>query len=218
MPGDLAVMVGALPFRPGAHTNFVKLHSVGAVRRVSSPRRAASLIARVADRASCSPSRWRLDGQTLQSSRLAGIIRRMRIGINALFLQKPIVGGWPVTCTTCSKGWTPTTAATSTSCSAHAFGKAYQVSFPQIAVGSRFGTSRCWTKMARLGENVEKLWWEQMGLVQAADAREDRPAALPVFRGAADPDLPDRRHDPRRDPAGAARVQVARGRAGSTPA
>ena len=33
MPGDLAVVVGALPFRPGAHTNFVKLHTVGAVRR-----------------------------------------------------------------------------------------------------------------------------------------------------------------------------------------
>jgi pyruvate kinase len=33
MPGDLAVVVGALPFRPGAHTNFVKLHSVGAGRR-----------------------------------------------------------------------------------------------------------------------------------------------------------------------------------------
>jgi pyruvate kinase len=33
VPGDLTIMVGALPFRPGAHTNFVKLHSVGAVRR-----------------------------------------------------------------------------------------------------------------------------------------------------------------------------------------
>jgi pyruvate kinase len=33
VPGDLAVVVGALPFRPGAHTNFVKLHSIGAVRR-----------------------------------------------------------------------------------------------------------------------------------------------------------------------------------------
>lgn len=33
MPGDLAIIVGALPFRPGAHTNFVKLHSIGAVRR-----------------------------------------------------------------------------------------------------------------------------------------------------------------------------------------
>jgi pyruvate kinase len=32
-PGDLAVIVGALPFRPGARTNFVKLHSVGAGRR-----------------------------------------------------------------------------------------------------------------------------------------------------------------------------------------
>jgi pyruvate kinase len=33
VPGDLAVVVGAQPFRPGAHTNFVKLHSVGASRR-----------------------------------------------------------------------------------------------------------------------------------------------------------------------------------------
>jgi pyruvate kinase len=33
VPGDLAVVVGALPFRPGAHTNFVKLHAVGAARR-----------------------------------------------------------------------------------------------------------------------------------------------------------------------------------------
>ena len=33
VPGDLAVVVGALPFRPGAHTNFVKLHSIGVARR-----------------------------------------------------------------------------------------------------------------------------------------------------------------------------------------
>ncbi len=33
----VAVVVGALPFRPGAHTNFVKLHSVGASRRCSEP-------------------------------------------------------------------------------------------------------------------------------------------------------------------------------------
>jgi pyruvate kinase len=33
VPGDHAVIVGALPFRPGAHTNFVKLHSIGAARR-----------------------------------------------------------------------------------------------------------------------------------------------------------------------------------------
>ena len=33
VPGDLAVIVGALPFRPGAHTNFVKLHGIGAGRR-----------------------------------------------------------------------------------------------------------------------------------------------------------------------------------------
>jgi pyruvate kinase len=33
VPGDLAIMVGALPFRPGAHTNFVKLHGIGAARR-----------------------------------------------------------------------------------------------------------------------------------------------------------------------------------------
>ena len=32
-PGDHVVIVGALPFRPGAHTNFVKLHSIGAARR-----------------------------------------------------------------------------------------------------------------------------------------------------------------------------------------
>ena len=29
-PGDLIVVVGALPFRRGVHTNFVKLHTVGA--------------------------------------------------------------------------------------------------------------------------------------------------------------------------------------------
>jgi pyruvate kinase len=33
MPGDLLVMVGSLPFRPGAHTNFVKLHAVPGSRR-----------------------------------------------------------------------------------------------------------------------------------------------------------------------------------------
>jgi pyruvate kinase len=33
VPGDQLVVVGALPFRPGAHTNFVKLHGVGSGRR-----------------------------------------------------------------------------------------------------------------------------------------------------------------------------------------
>jgi hypothetical protein len=33
VPGEQVVIVGALPFRPGAHTNFVKLHSIGAARR-----------------------------------------------------------------------------------------------------------------------------------------------------------------------------------------
>jgi pyruvate kinase len=33
VPGDHVVVVGALPFRPGARTNFVKVHSVGAARR-----------------------------------------------------------------------------------------------------------------------------------------------------------------------------------------
>ena len=33
VPGDHVVVVGALPFRPGAHTNFVKVHSIGAARR-----------------------------------------------------------------------------------------------------------------------------------------------------------------------------------------
>ncbi|MGE3271543.1 MAG: pyruvate kinase [Chloroflexota bacterium] len=33
VPGDLVVIAGALPFRPGAHTNFVKLHSIGTTRR-----------------------------------------------------------------------------------------------------------------------------------------------------------------------------------------
>ena len=32
-PGDLIVVVGALPFRRGMHTNFVKLHTVGVERR-----------------------------------------------------------------------------------------------------------------------------------------------------------------------------------------
>jgi pyruvate kinase len=33
VPGDLVVVVGAIPFRPGAHTNFIKLHGIGAARR-----------------------------------------------------------------------------------------------------------------------------------------------------------------------------------------
>jgi pyruvate kinase len=33
VPGDLLVVVGALPFRTGNHTNFVKLHNVSAARR-----------------------------------------------------------------------------------------------------------------------------------------------------------------------------------------
>jgi pyruvate kinase len=33
VPGDHVVVVGALPFRPGARTNFVKVHGIGAARR-----------------------------------------------------------------------------------------------------------------------------------------------------------------------------------------
>jgi glycosyltransferase involved in cell wall biosynthesis len=47
------------------------------------------------------------------------------------------------------------------------FRKAYVTRFPQLPAG-RFRNVEVWTKVARLGDDFEKLWWEQWGLPMAA--------------------------------------------------
>jgi glycosyltransferase involved in cell wall biosynthesis len=90
----------------------------------------------------------------------------MRIGINALFLQKPVVGAGQYTYYLL-EGLDAYDRRNEYVLLSPRFRKAYQVRFPQLP-SDRFRNVEVWTKMARLGENVEKLWWEQLGLVQAA--------------------------------------------------
>jgi glycosyltransferase involved in cell wall biosynthesis len=93
----------------------------------------------------------------------------MRIGINALFLQKPVVAAG-LHLYYLLEGLDAYDRRNEYVLLSPRFRKAYQVRFPQLP-SDRFRNVEVLTKMARLGENVEKLWWEQMGLVQAA-ARE----------------------------------------------
>ncbi len=90
----------------------------------------------------------------------------MRIGINALFLQKPTVGSGQHIYGLL-EGLDAYDKRNEYVLLSPRFRKAYQVRFPHLAT-DRFRNVEVWTKVARLGENVEKLWWEQVGLPWAA--------------------------------------------------
>jgi glycosyltransferase involved in cell wall biosynthesis len=89
----------------------------------------------------------------------------MRIGVNALFLQKPATGTGQHLYHLL-EGLDAFDKRNTYVLLSPRFRKAYQVRFPHLS--DRFRNVEVWTKMARLGENVEKLWWEQVGLVQGA--------------------------------------------------
>jgi glycosyltransferase involved in cell wall biosynthesis len=89
----------------------------------------------------------------------------MRIGVNALFLQKPEVGSGQYLYHLL-EGLDAHDKRNTYVLLSPRFRKAYQARFPHLS--DRFRNVEVWTKMARLGENFEKLWWEQVGLMQAA--------------------------------------------------
>jgi len=90
----------------------------------------------------------------------------MRIGINALFLQKP-ASGTGQHLYYLLEGLDAYDKRNEYVLLSPRFRKAYQVRFPHLGA-DRFRNVEVWTKMARLGENAEKLWWEQAGLPWAA--------------------------------------------------
>ena len=89
----------------------------------------------------------------------------MRIGVNALFLQKPATGSGQHLYHLL-EGLDAYDKRNTYALLSPRFRRAYPVRFPHLS--DRFRNVEVWTKMARLGENVEKLWWEQVGLLQAA--------------------------------------------------
>ncbi len=89
----------------------------------------------------------------------------MRIGVNALFLQKPATGSGQHLYHLL-EGLDAYDKRNAYVLLSPRFRRAYPVRFPNLS--DRFRSVEVWTKMARLGENVEKLWWEQVGLVVAA--------------------------------------------------
>ncbi|MCC7372991.1 MAG: glycosyltransferase family 4 protein [Chloroflexi bacterium] len=90
----------------------------------------------------------------------------MRIGINALFLQKPMVAAG-LHLYYLLEGLDAYDRRNEYVLLSPRFRKAYTSGFPQLP-SDRFRNVEVWTKISRFGDNVEKLWWEQIGLVQAA--------------------------------------------------
>ena len=139
----------------------------------------------------------------------------MRIGINALFLQKPVVAAG-LHLLHLLEGSGRLRQAQQYVLLSPRFRQRLSRracrSFPR-SLPQRRGLDQ----VARLGENVEKLWWEQSGLVQAATREKIDLLHCPYFAAPLS-DLPDRRHHPRRHPVGAAGVRVARRSAASTSA
>ena len=89
----------------------------------------------------------------------------MRIGVNALFLQKPATGSGQHLYHLL-EGLDAHDRSNAYVLLSPRFRRANPVRFPNLS--DRFRNVEVWTKMARLGENVEKVWWEQVGLLQGA--------------------------------------------------
>jgi glycosyltransferase involved in cell wall biosynthesis len=88
----------------------------------------------------------------------------VRIGINALFLQKPATGSGQHLYHLL-EGLDARQDRNAYVLLSPRFRRAQPIRFPHLS--DRFRNVEVWTKMARLGESFEKLWWEQAGLVQA---------------------------------------------------
>ncbi len=102
----------------------------------------------------------------------------MRIGINALFLQKPATGSGEHIYRLL-EGLDARRDRNTYVILSPRFRRAHQIRFPHLS--DRFRNVEVWTKMARLGENFEKLWWEQVGLVQAVHKEQVDLLHYPYF-------------------------------------
>jgi glycosyltransferase involved in cell wall biosynthesis len=90
----------------------------------------------------------------------------MRIGINALFLQRPVVAAG-LHLYYLLEGLHAHDRRNEYVLLSPRFRKAYASGFPSLPAG-KFKTVEVMPRIAKLGDNVEKLWWEQWGLVRAA--------------------------------------------------
>src|SRR5919202_3728931 len=88
----------------------------------------------------------------------------MRIGINALFLQKPATGSGQHLFHLL-EGLDSYDKENTYVLLSPRFRRAYAVSWPHLS--DRFRNVEVVSALAQLGENVEKTWWEQVGLLRA---------------------------------------------------
>ncbi|MBV9173613.1 MAG: glycosyltransferase, partial [Chloroflexi bacterium] len=89
----------------------------------------------------------------------------MRIGINALFLQKPATGMGQHLLHLLEGLDSLDEKDQQYVLLAPRFRRAYTVRAPQLS--DRFREVEVVSALARLGENVEQVWWEQVGIVRA---------------------------------------------------
>ena len=89
----------------------------------------------------------------------------MRIGINALFLQQPTTGMGQHLFHLLEGLDSVDEGANQYALLSPRFRRAYTVHAPQLS--DRFREVQVVSALARLGESVEKLWWEQMGIVRS---------------------------------------------------
>ena len=93
----------------------------------------------------------------------------MRIGINALFLQRPATGSGQHLFHLV-KGLDAYDKENTYALLSPRFRRAYAVSWPHLS--DRFHNVEVVSTLAQLGENVEKTWWEQVGLLKAGKAEQ----------------------------------------------
>src|SRR5918911_385726 len=102
----------------------------------------------------------------------------MRIGINALFLQKPATGSGQHLFHLL-EGLDAYDKENTYVLLSPRFRRAYSVSWPHLS--DRFRNVQVVSALAQLGENVEKAWWEQVGLLKSGRAERVDILHCPYF-------------------------------------
>jgi glycosyltransferase involved in cell wall biosynthesis len=102
----------------------------------------------------------------------------MRIGINALFLQRPATGSGQHLFHLL-EGLDAYDKENTYVLLSPRFRRAYSVSWPHLS--DRFRNVEVMSALARLGENVEKAWWEQVGLLKSGKAERVDLLHCPYF-------------------------------------
>jgi glycosyltransferase involved in cell wall biosynthesis len=102
----------------------------------------------------------------------------MRIGINALFLQRPATGSGQHLFHLL-EGLDAYDKENTYVLLSPRFRRAYSVTWPHLS--DRFRNVQVVSTLARLGENVEKAWWEQVGLLKSGKAENVDLLHCPYF-------------------------------------